>query len=69
MGLTRRREPDPSGRMQTRPIQRRPIYLQGVKVLAMATHKFLGVILDQELHWKEHCQYMVQKGMKWVTQY
>ena len=69
MGLTRRRELDPSGRTQTRPIHRRPIYLQEVKVPAAATHKFLGVILDQELHWKEHCQYMVQKGMKWVTQY
>src|SRR5882724_8740741 len=69
MGLTRRREPDQSGRMRTRPIQRRPIYLQGVKVLAAATHRFLGIILDQELRWKDQCQYAVQKGVKWVTQY
>ena len=33
------------------------------------THKFLGVILDQELHWKEHIQYALQKGTKSVTQY
>jgi len=32
-------------------------------------HKFLGVMLDQELCWKEHCQYVLQKGMKWVMQY
>ena len=32
-------------------------------------HKFLGVMLDQELCWKEHCQYMLQKGVKWVMQY
>jgi len=69
MGLTRRREPDPLGRSKMRPIQRRPIFLQGVKVLAAATHKFLWVMLDQELCWKEHCQYALQKGMKWVTQY
>ena len=35
----------------------------------VATHKFLGVILDQELQWKEHIQYALQKGTKWVTQY
>jgi len=69
MGLTRRREPNPSGSLKTRPIQRRPIFLQGVKVLAIATQKFLGVMLDQELRWKEHCQYVLQKGVKWVTQY
>jgi len=39
----------------------------GVKVLVVATHKFLGVILDQELRWKEHVQYALQKGTKWVT--
>ena len=35
----------------------------------VATHKFLGVILDQELQWREHVQYTLQKGTKWVTQY
>jgi len=55
--------------LKTRPIQRRPIFIQGVEVLAVATHQFLGVMLDQELPWKEHCQYMLQKGVKWVTQY
>ena len=38
-------------------------------MLAVANHKFLGVMLDQEMQWKEHCQYALQKGMKWVTQY
>ena len=48
MGLTRR-ESDPSRELKTRPLQRRPIFLQGVKVPAVASHKFLGVMLDQEL--------------------
>jgi len=69
MGLTRRRELDHSGNMKTRPIQRWPIFLQGIKVPAVTTHKFLGVLMDQELWWKEHLHYMLQKGMKWVTQY
>ena len=49
MGLTRRREPDPLMRAKTRPVQRWPIFLQGTKVPVAATHKFLGVMLDQEL--------------------
>jgi len=69
MGLTRRQELNPSGSLKTRPIQRRLIFLQGVKVLAVAMHKFLGVMLDQEMCWKEHYQYMLQKGVKWVMQY
>jgi len=48
MGLTRRREPNPASMQHTRPVQWQPIFLQGIKV---AAHKFLGVILDQELRW------------------
>ena len=69
MGLTRRRELYPLGRLGMRPVHRRPIYPQGVRVLAVTIHKFLGVMLDQELRWKEQCQYTIQKGVKWVTQY
>jgi len=69
MGLMRRREPSPLPGPKTRPIQRCPIFLQGVKVLAVTTHKFLGVILDQELCWRTHLHYALQKGTKWVSQY
>ena len=41
MGLTRKREPDPSGNKKTKTIQRWPIFLQGIKVLAVTMHKFL----------------------------
>ena len=27
------------------------------------------MIINQELWWKEHLQYALQKGTKWVTQY
>ena len=69
MGLTRRREKNPAGKPPTRPIQRHPLFLQGTKVPVVTTHKFLGVMLDQELCWKDHMNYAVQKGTKWVTQY
>jgi len=28
-------------------------------------HKFLGVIINQELHWWEHINYALHKGMTW----
>jgi len=32
-------------------------------------HKFLGVIIDQELRWNTHVNYALAKGTKWITQY
>jgi len=32
-------------------------------------HKFLGVMLDQELRLKDQVNYALQKGTKWVAQY
>jgi len=69
MGLTRRRDPKPSKRLLTRPVQRRPIFLQGMKVPIVSAHKFLGMMVNKELHWKEHVDYALEKGTKWVTQY
>jgi len=51
------------------PIRRCPIFLQGVKIPIVIAHKFLGILLDQELQWKDHINLSMQKGMKWVTQY
>jgi len=49
MGLTRKREPNPLNSSKTRPIQRCLIFLQGTKVPAVAMHKFVGIMIDQEL--------------------
>ena len=69
MGLTSRREQNLLGAPKTRPMQLHLIFLQGVKVLVVANHKFLGVIIDQELWWKEHMNHVLCKGTNWVTQY
>jgi len=69
MGLTRQREQNPGSRSCTRPLTRKPIYLQGTKIPLVSSHKFLGVILDQELQWKEHVDYALHVGTKWVEQY
>ena len=60
--MTRKREVNPGSRPPTRPDFRQPIYLQAMEILVVEVHKFLGVLLDQELHWKQHVNYMQQKG-------
>src|SRR5882724_229102 len=69
MGLTRKREPNPLNGSKTRPIQTCLIFLQDTKVPVVTTHKFLGIMINQELQWKEHIHYALQNGKKWVTQY
>ena len=54
---------------KNRPIQQYPIFLQGAKIPAVAAHKFLGIMLNQELRWKEQMSHALSKGTKWVTQY
>jgi len=54
MGLTRRREMNLAKRSTTRPAQRHPIFLQGMKIPVISAHKFLGVLINQELWWKKH---------------
>ena len=49
MGLTRRREKNPTGRPVTCPIGRKHIHIQQTIVPTVEEHKFLRVILDQEL--------------------
>ena len=67
--LMRSREATTVGPNQTRPVKQLPIQLWDFKVPAIAIHKFLGVLIDQELRWKEHVNYALVKGIGWVTQY
>jgi len=58
-----------ASKLLTRPIQRHPLFLAGVKIPMVSTHKFFGIILVQELQWKDHVNYALQKDAGWVTQY
>src|SRR6267154_2624251 len=42
--------------------------VRGSTICPSATHKFLGVILDQELRWKEHVTYAIAKGTAYALQ-
>lgn len=51
-------------------IQKSPlgIHLQGRFIEPANSHKFLGIILDQELQLKEHSAYTLEKGTRWIQQ-
>ena len=69
MGLTRRRERDPMDARKTKLITRPTIQLGNHVIEPTTSHKFSGVIMDQELCFKEHVNYALEKGNKFVGQY
>ena len=38
------------------------------EVTTISTHKFLGVLLDDELHFQKHAAYAIAKGEQWVSE-
>jgi len=69
VGFTRRRVGDPQrpGRT-TRQGPTRIVLNDNHTITTVNSHKFLGVILDRELRFKEHAAYATGKGTKWVLQ-
>ena len=45
------------------------IALRGTQIKPSKSHKFLGMVIDQELNFKEHAAMALAKGMKWVSQF
>lgn len=45
------------------------LMLRGINIRPSATHKFLGVILNQELRWKPQADYALAKGTAYVLQF
>ena len=43
-----------------------PMVFQGVPLAPQATHKFLGMLLDQELQWSHQASGTIAKALKWV---
>ena len=48
-------------------IDRPPLRIRQTTIPSVISHKFLGVIFDQELQWKLHVDYAVAKSTKWVS--
>lgn len=45
------------------------LILRGINIHPSTTHKFLGVILDQELHWKPQADHALAKGTAYILQF
>ena len=43
--------------------------LQGAIISLKASHKFLGVMLNQELRWHQQADYALGKSSKWIMAY
>lgn len=51
-----------------RACNRPPMTIRGIVITPTPTHRFLGVIVDHELRWKEHIDYAIVKGTSYVLQ-
>lgn len=50
------------------PVPRCVLKINEHKVKPVEMHKYLGVILDQELHFKSHAAYAIRKGTRTALQ-
>jgi ribonuclease HI len=63
MCFTRRRKPHPFKLKKTMPIPRPALNINGNRVKPTSTHRYLGVILDQELRFSAHMAKALERGM------
>lgn len=66
--LTRQKVPDPNRPGKKKRAPRPPLTLNGFTIQPSTSHKFLGVILDDELRFHEHANYAYGKGTSYLGQ-
>jgi hypothetical protein len=64
--FSRRRVPDPMRPGKTMPDVKPGFAYEGVTVQPQGSHKFLGVLLDEELRWKLQAEKTIAKAVKWT---
>jgi hypothetical protein len=69
MILTRRCKEALNGPKRTRLIRMPAINIKDKSIKPKETHKFLGVMMDQELWFNNHITYTYKKGTKFIEQY
>ena len=66
--FTRKREKDPTRKGKTQTETRQQLVLVDGMVSPSPTHKLLGLILDQEIQFKNHTTHALAKGTEWTLQ-
>ena len=51
---------------RSRTKERLPLQVRGITIQPSSSHKFLGIIIDQELRWREQANYAIGKGTKYT---
>ena len=69
VGFSRKRKPDPQRHSKSVPEPRPSLQLRDAIIKPSPTHKYLGVIFDQELRWREQTEHAVAKAAKWTLQF
>lgn len=69
IGFSRRREKDPENPKKSKPRKQPSINLKGIEVKPTTYHKFLGILIDEELRFNAQTDYALKKGTTWVSQF
>lgn len=69
VGFTRQRIENPIGTSKTIPTLRPSITITGREITAKSSHTFLGLIMDQELRFKEQVARALARGTAWALQF
>src|SRR6266481_4595388 len=66
VGFSRCQVPDPGRPGRTIPEPHPDLILQGTHIKPSSSHKYLGVMFNCELHWREQTDSMVAKATNWT---
>ena len=69
MHLTRRTRPDPDNQNKRIPLARRQMVIQGKPIKEVATFKYLGAVIDSQLHWAEQQKRAIASATSWLLQF
>ena len=66
VGFSHKCTPDPLHSKKLVPEPRPDLHLRGDIVKPLTTHKYLGVVFDQELRWREQAECVTGTAAKWM---
>jgi hypothetical protein len=64
--LSKKRIPDPNNPNKTIPSPCQPITIRNHTIHPSKSHKFLGIIIDENINFKEHVALALAKGTKYA---
>ena len=69
MHLTRKTRPDPTDTKKRIPLEAPPLVLNDQQIKVVSSFKYLGLLIDAQLRWKEQAQRTTALATSWILQY